>query len=102
MRTDNTNRLLFILGLVLSVGAVAYAINTGGTVGGTDLPNILWCFIIYFMLMIAVLLWVVECTVSCDPLEEGGRCRTICIRRALIMWDILTVLLFVCIGGHMF
>ena len=42
---DNTNRLLFILGLVLSVGAIAFAINTGGGVGGVGgHGGILWCF----------------------------------------------------------
>jgi len=100
MRTDNTNRLLFILGLVLSVGAVAYAINTNGTVGGTDHPGILWCFTVYFMLVISTLIWVLECVVSCDPTDEGGRCRVICIRKFLIINDILLVLLFLCIGGH--
>lgn len=100
---DSTNRLLFILGLVLSVGAIAFAINTGGGVGGVGgHGGILWCFTVYFMLVISTLIWFTECVVSCDPADEGGRCRVICFRKFLIINDILLILLLFCIGGQIF
>ena len=100
---DNTNRLLFILGLVLSVGAIAFAINNGGGVGGVGgHGGILWCFTVYFMLVISTLIWFTECVVSCDPADERGRCRVICFRKFLIINDLLLILLLLCIGGQIF
>jgi len=94
-----TNNILGIIGAILTVAAVAFAINTGG-LGGNGPHSAAWCFIMYDTIMIMVLLWVVQCTVHCDP--KDGRCTTICFRRMLIMWDIATVLLLVCLGTHMF
>ena len=95
-----TNDILGITGGVLSVAAVAFAINTGGGVGGNGPPHsVAWCFMIYDMVMIMVLLWVVQCTVKCGP---EGQCSSICVRKALIVWDIATILLLVCIGTHPF